>query len=123
MKPVFSLPVEESAELTLLQNMLEAAGIKCLVRNEQLSLVIPAAPFSAELWVEYDQDFNRALELYQAWRDRAPAAAGSWICRNCGEKLQVQFDSCWKCGHRRDAGTVSNRPEAGPDHNVSRFTD
>jgi hypothetical protein len=113
MKRVFSLPVEESAELTLLQNMLEAAGIRCVIRNEQLSLVIPAAPFAAELWVENDQDFSRALELYETWRDPAPGAAGSWLCRHCGERLRVQFDSCWKCGHQRDPGPDLKQARTG----------
>ena len=123
MKRVFSLPVEESSELTLLQNMLEAAGIRCLIKNEQLALVIPAAPFTAELWVEDDQDLDRALELYQAWRDPAPGAPGSWTCRHCGERLRAQFDSCWKCGHKRDSDTISIRQDPGPDQNGGRFVD
>jgi len=35
MKRVFSLPVEESAELTLLQTMLEAAGIRCVLPGSE----------------------------------------------------------------------------------------
>lgn len=123
MKRVFSLPVEESAELTLLQDMLEAAGIRCVVRNEQLAFVISALPFTAELWVENDQDFARARELYEVWRDPPPAAPGSWNCRHCGERLRLQFDSCWKCGYPKDPGTIANAQDPGTDQNTSRFVD
>ena len=48
----------ESAELGLLKNMLEEAGIRCALRNEQLSQALPEAPFNVELWVESDDDFR-----------------------------------------------------------------
>ena len=36
--------------------------------------------------------------------DIAPPASGSsWTCPRCGEVLQPQFVSCWKCGARKDA--------------------
>ena len=25
-----------------------------------------------------------------------------WVCSNCNEQLEDQFDSCWKCGTARD---------------------
>lgn len=31
-----------------------------------------------------------------------------WECINCGEKLELQFDSCWKCGTSR-TGEISNK--------------
>lgn len=46
----------ESAELGLLKNMLEEAGIRCALRNEQLSQALPAGPFNVELWVESDAE-------------------------------------------------------------------
>lgn len=123
MKRVFSLPHEESAELTLLQDMLEAAGIRCALKTEELAFVISAAPFTAELWVENDQDLARAQEFCEVWRDPPPAAPGSWICRHCGERLRLQFDSCWKCGHQKDPGTISNTQDPGTAQNISRLAD
>lgn len=29
--------------------------------------------------------------------------SGPWQCSKCGEVLEPQFDSCWKCGSRDDA--------------------
>jgi hypothetical protein len=25
-----------------------------------------------------------------------------WTCRTCGEKLEDQFDACWKCGSSKE---------------------
>lgn len=35
-----------------------------------------------------------------------------WTCAKCGEKIQEQFDSCWKCSAPR-AGTPSTDPREG----------
>ena len=93
----------DSAELGLLKHMLEEAGIRCVVRNEQISQTIPSAPFNVELWVENDEDFQKAHDLYKSWCQPPPDATGSWICAKCGERLKSQFDSCWKCGTKRVA--------------------
>jgi hypothetical protein len=120
MKQVFALP--ESAELELLKNMLEEAGIKCALRNEQVSRVLPAMPFNVELWVANDDDFPRAQELCQAWLHPPPDAMGTWVCAQCGQRLRSQFDSCWKCGAKRQTTTTFNN-EGEDDENVSRFVD
>jgi hypothetical protein len=33
-----------------------------------------------------------------------------WICKQCGEKIEDQFDSCWKCASPK-AGIPANAPE------------
>ena len=53
----------DRTELGLLKNMLEQAGIRCGLRNEQLSQRLPAAPSNVELWVERDNDFQSARDL------------------------------------------------------------
>jgi hypothetical protein len=106
MKRVFTLA--DSTQMGLLKDMLEGAGIRCLVRNEQLSQTLPVAPFNAELWVENDEDFQKAHDLYQAWIDSTPPPEGSWVCPQCGERLKLQFDSCWKCGHKRSPSDLSD---------------
>src|SRR5690242_7425992 len=106
MKQVFTLT--ESAELELLKNMLEESGIQCALRNEQLSRAFPVTPFNAELWVVNDDDFPRAQELCQAWLHSPPSATGTWACAQCGQQLGGQFDSCWKCGAKRETVTKPN---------------
>ena len=112
----------ESTELGLLKNMLEEAGIRCALRNEQMSQTLPGAPFNVELWVADDDDFPRAQALCKTWFDPLPGAAGTWVCAHCGQRLRGQFDSCWKCGTKREATAKPNK-EGGGDGNASRFAD
>jgi len=52
-----------------------------------------------QLYVE-DDDVEAALRA--PW-PRAAAAAPtgvSWICEHCGEVLEPQFTSCWRCGSK-----------------------
>ena len=120
MKQVFALP--ESAELELLKNQLEEAGIRCTFRNEQLSQALPSAPFNVELWISNDDDYPRAQELCQAWLHPPLGATGTWVCAQCGQRLRSQFDSCWKCGTKRET-TAKLRNEGEEDENISRFVD
>ena len=91
----------DSAELGLLQGVLQKAGIRCVERNEQLAQTIPAAPFHAELWVQNDEDYDRAVTLLAEWRHPAAAAHSAWICPRCDEAREGQFSKCWKCGTPR----------------------
>lgn len=94
-----------SAELGLLKSRLEAEGIPCHIRNEQVSQVIPTTAFAAELCVIQDEDYPRALELLDSWRQTSSEIQQPWVCPKCGERLEGQFAACWKCGTVRDAGT------------------
>lgn len=101
MKRVFTSA--DSAEVGLLKNVLQKAGIRCVEINEQMAQVIPSAPFQAELWVENEADYPAAAALLEEWQQPARAAGADWTCSRCGEKLESQFSKCWKCGTRRDA--------------------
>lgn len=100
MKRVFTSP--DSAELGLLKNVLQKAGIRCVERNEQMAQTIPSAPFQAELWVENEADYSTAVAILEEWQHPSHAAGPAWTCSRCGEKLGSQFSKCWKCGTRRD---------------------
>ena len=108
--------------MELLKNMLDEAGIRCALRNEQLSQAFPAAQFKVELWVENDEDFQNAQVLCEAWLQPQPGAIGSWTCAKCGQRLRGQFDSCWKCGTYRERTSRLNE-EGEDDGNISRFVD
>ena len=108
--------------MELLKNMLEEAGIKSALRNEQLSEALPATRFNVELWVANDDDFPRADQLCQAWLHPPPGATGTWVCAQCGRRLRREFDSCWKCGTKGQTTTRFNN-EGENDENVSRFVD
>ena len=61
MKRVFSSP--DSAEIGLVQSILDAAGIACEVRNDAVSQAMWGMPFIPELWVLRDEDYEEARRL------------------------------------------------------------
>lgn len=88
---------------TLLQvaharNVLVSAGIDCEVRNQYLAGAIGELPMM-ETWPQLyvdETDENRALRALAS--AAAPAPGAPWTCADCGEQLEPQFTSCWRCG-------------------------
>ena len=81
------------------RNVLDAAGIRAVVKNEYLSSAmgdLPPAECQAELWLLREADLKLAEEiLFQM-----PPQGEAWKCR-CGEELGAQFAQCWNCGTYR----------------------
>ncbi len=99
MHKIFSSP--DDVEVELIKNMLADADVPCEVRNGEVSRVVPAPPFYEELWVS-DEDHARAVELLDSWKSAAAARPEAWVCPACGERIEGQFSTCWKCGARRE---------------------
>lgn len=81
-----------------IQEILENAGIPCQQRNYFLNGAMGELPFVEtwpSLWVE-EQHERQALELIQA--TLAQPSMGIWVCPNCQEILETQFQQCWQCG-------------------------
>jgi hypothetical protein len=87
-------------DVDVVKGMLAEEGIASEVTNYENPL--PGAEFYPKLWVD-EADFAAAASILSAFRNRVPAAAGAWTCSACGEQLEGQFTSCWKCGNARDA--------------------
>jgi hypothetical protein len=85
------------------KNLLEAEGIRSVVRNEMLSSVmgeLPPAECQIEVWVLRDADTERADRVLH----RKPAfEEGPWRCPQCREESEPQFTQCWRCGAYRTA--------------------
>ena len=99
MKRIFSSP--DLFAINQLKAILEQAGIPCLIRNEissGLSPEIPMTESTPELWIQNDHDQTRAGEIKRDWQKPAEVTGGTWKCPACGEPLEPQFSSCWKCG-------------------------
>ena len=92
-------------ELEVLRSILQEAGIPTVIRHESLSGLPGENQFDAELWVERDEDFSKANDLYQAWCEPMPQTVETWNCPGCGQRVAAQFDSCWKCGAPRCANS------------------
>ena len=86
------------------QNVLEANGIPCVLRNEFLSACfggLPPIQFGPEVWVANDADAERARQLI-AEATKAPAPKTEpWRCRHCGEEVDAIFAQCWNCRAER----------------------
>ena len=96
---------ESVIEVAHLRNVLESAGIRCFVRNEGLAGVMGEIPYVEcwpELWVVRNGDALRARGLIDEARQSVPAPGPDWRCERCGELVEGQFDSCWRCADRVD---------------------
>jgi hypothetical protein len=94
------LASESLADIGPLKNLLEQAGIDCLVRNEQLSGGLGEIPFLEclpELWVLDDARLPEA-QLLLAQESAEAAVTAPWRCPRCAEQNEGQFAICWYCG-------------------------
>jgi hypothetical protein len=100
MKRVFrgrSLP-----EVGHLKSLLEQAGIRCLIKNEQLAGALGEIPFlecTPELWVLEDREALGAERIIAESIVGAsvPITGAAWRCRRCGAQNEPQFAACWQC--------------------------
>jgi hypothetical protein len=88
--------------LYLIKARLEEKKINCFFKNESPPLAGEIPPMIAwpEIWVMKDSDFEEAEKCLAAELAQQPASA--WVCPQCHEKLEGQFEICWKCGFLRD---------------------
>ena len=96
---------ESLAYVGHLKNLLEQAGILCLIKNAQLSGGLGEIPFLdclPELWVLRDEQLEEARAVIQA-SQTADSSRGEWRCGQCGEANEGQFGACWKCGAADDS--------------------
>ena len=80
------------------RNVLIAAGIESELRNQYLAGALGDLPMLEtwpQLWVEdpFESAALRALEKAATAPSGAP-----WTCAQCGEQLEPQFTTCWRCG-------------------------
>lgn len=80
------------------RNVLIAAGIDSELRNQYLAGALGDLPMLEtwpQLWVEDDLESSALRALQKA--DSAPTG-DNWTCSQCGEQLEPQFTTCWRCG-------------------------
>ena len=83
------------------RNLLEAEGIRAVVKNEILSSAmgeLPPAECLAELWVRASEADRAERILLKGETAQGP----SWTCERCGERSDPQFTQCWRCGAYRE---------------------
>jgi hypothetical protein len=103
-KRLHRFSITERPLAALLRQRLEQEGIACLLRNEDLFTAlgeIPLLECLPELWVMDEEVYPRAMLLLESWLKEGKTVTASWTCQGCGERLEGQFGSCWKCGWER----------------------
>ncbi len=99
MKKVYSH--ESIVTINHLRNLLEAQGIRAMVRNDRLFGVLGEVPFMEcwpQLWVLDDLQASYAEQVLQEAMTAPDSEAPEWRCPACGERVDGQFAVCWNCG-------------------------
>jgi hypothetical protein len=88
-------------EAHLLSGLLEAEGIRAIVKNELLAGAIGELPMMSalpEVWLVRGKDEPRARSVLEAYRVRAGSKLGPDVaCPECGSENPSNFELCWKC--------------------------
>ena len=101
------MPVYTADHLTdahLIKGYLLANGIASEVRggavNSIRGEVSPIPGTVPEIWILDDSQAGIAIETIAAYNNGkiAPVLGSAWQCSECGEHLEPQFNTCWKCG-------------------------
>jgi hypothetical protein len=80
------------------RNLLIAAGIDSELRNQYLAGALGDLPMLEtwpQVWVE---DALEPAALSALARGAAAPVGVPWTCEQCGEELEAQFTTCWRCG-------------------------
>jgi hypothetical protein len=100
----------DSTEAEFVRGLLEAEEITAVVQGSALEGARGDIPFTAaslpSVWVN-ESDVERAVQIVDEFRRGGPATTEkqiTWKCPKCGEMLEGQFTSCWKCGTEKPAG-------------------
>ena len=105
----------DAMEAHFVKGLLEAEEIAAVVQGEALEETWGDLPLSGKalpsVWVP-DEQVAKALPIIDEHRRRdiadavtgEPPARPTWVCPQCGERVEEQFTQCWHCGHARPAG-------------------
>lgn len=88
-------------EAHLLTGMLEAEGVRAVVKNELLAGAIGELPMMAtlpEVWLLRASDEPKARKVLDDYKARAASTLGPEVaCPACSAENPSNFELCWKC--------------------------
>ena len=122
MKKIFTDPSVVPCDI--LRGILEGCGIKVLIKNELGSAgagtgnPVPSMSSLAFAWPEVwvsDDDADAAMNIVKDMNKAETAPEQPWICRNCGETVDVELSCCWNCETpKAEIDTEQGGPECPP---------
>ena len=96
---------KHAPEAHIVKGVLESSGIEAIVRGEFLTSGWGELPVDVcSVWVADDAQYERAQAVLLSFLNGDLARelrSQNWRCGKCGEQLEGQFTSCWKCGTPR----------------------
>jgi len=87
-------------EAHMLRDLLEQAGIKTHVFNENAQGGVGEIPFThtyPEIWLVDEHDLKRARDIIKDY-ENPETETSSCLCKHCGEINPGSFQLCWNCG-------------------------
>jgi hypothetical protein len=96
MKRVYRAPL--LVQVAHARNLLLTAGIDCEIHNQYIAGAVGELPMMETWPLLMVEDPDEALALRVLERASAPVAGEAWTCAACGERLEAQFTTCWRCG-------------------------
>ena len=109
MKMLFTAPSVVPCDI--LKGILAGKGIEVLIKNELGSAgagmgepvpFMPSLPFAwPEVWVA-DEDFEDAAVIVREMNKGKTTTEAVWKCKRCGETVDAEFATCWKCDAPKD---------------------
>ena len=92
-------------EVEAVRSYLESQGIGVTVEEDRIGgiALLPSPAGTYGVYVVKEEDFDLATECMERFLDeeKSTEAAAPWKCDGCGEVVEPQFTSCWKCGGER----------------------
>ena len=96
---------KHAPEAHIVKGVLESSGIAAVVRGEFLTSGWGELPVDVcSVWIADDAQYERAQALLLSFLNGDLARelrSQNWRCAKCGEQLEGQFTSCWRCGSAR----------------------
>lgn len=87
--------------LQQLSEDLAGVGIETFSRNMsmtgQAAGELPPIVCWPEIWVRNDGDLEAAQKIVREKLAALEQPGADWHCPRCGEQLEGQFGSCWRC--------------------------
>ena len=108
----------DGLDANFLRGLLEQEGLRAVVQGEALQETWGSLNLTQEslpsVWVD-DSDVARAQPIVDEYRRRdavnadlpdadsggetAGESRPTWVCQNCGRRIEEQFTTCWHCGY------------------------